>query len=151
MIELLVVVVIIAIAAAMVIPYAINTDDLEVASAARMISTDLQYAQNTAITSQTPITVSFNTVGESYTLSNASGLLIHPMSKSDFVIDFSAQRGFESLDIVSASFAGAATVTFDELGSPDNSGTITLQAGAFVYVVNVAVATGKVTVAASGP
>ena len=150
LLELLVVVVIIAIAAGIVVPYAVSTSDLSVISAARMIACDLQYAQNAAITSQKPTTVTFDISGESYTLSNTSGVLIHPMNKSGYVINFSSQQGFGKLDIVSANFSAASSVTFDEMGSPDNAGTITLQAGPHVYYVSVAVATGKVTVSSGG-
>ena len=147
--ELMVVVVIIGITAGMVIPYASSAADSAAMAGARMIVCDLQYAQNMAITTQTPVTVTFNPGGESYTLSNASGSLIHPINKTAYVVDFASQRGFEGLDIVSASFNGAASVAFDELGSPDNAGAVTIQAGAQAYVISVAAATGKVTVTAS--
>lgn len=145
--ELLIVVVIIGITAGMVIPYAASTSGTAAQAGARMVMCDLQYAQSAAITTQQPVTVLFNTNGESYALSNASGPLIHPMSKTAYVVDFSSQRGFEGLDIVSADFSGAPSVVFDELGSPNSAGRITLQAGARVYEINVAAATGKVTVA----
>ena len=148
--ELMVVVVIIGLTAGMVIPYASSAGDTAALAGARLMVCDLQYAQNTAITTQAPVTITFNTSGNSYTLSNASGTLIHPMSKQAYVVDFPAERGFEGLDIVSASFSAATSVTFDEFGSPDNAGTITLQAGSQVYVIRVAAATGKVTVAMAG-
>ncbi len=150
LIEIMVVVMILAIVAAVVIPQAVGTKDLQVMSAARMFATDLQYAQDTAITSQVPITVTIDTNAESYALSNASGNLEHPITKYEYVVDFMAQKGFESMDIVSVDFGGGNTIVFDEMGSPDNAGTITLRAGSHVYRVTVAVATGKVTVIASG-
>jgi len=146
----MVVIMILAIVGAVVIPQAIGTKDLQVMSAARMFATDLQYAQDTAITSQVPITVTIDTNAESYALSNASGTLEHPITKSDYVVDFAARKGFESVDVVSTDFGGSHTIAFDEMGSPDNAGTITLRAGSHVYRVTVAAATGKVTVIASG-
>ena len=148
--ELMVVVVIIGLTAGMVIPYASSAGDTAALAGARLMVCDLQYAQNTAITTQAPVTVTFNTSGNSYTLSNASGTLIHPMTKQAYVVEFPAERGFEGLDIVSASFSATTSVTFDEFGSPDDTGTITLQAGSQVYVITVAAATGKVTVAMAG-
>ena len=150
LVEIMVVLVILAIGAAMVIPQVVSMSDLEAVSAARMLSCDLQYAQDTAITSQLPVTVSFDPTGESYELTNASGALIHPMTKSDYVVSFPAQRGLEELDVVSANFGGSASVTFDELGSPDNGGSVVLQAGPHRYRVSVADATGKVTVTQLG-
>ena len=149
--EILVVVAVIAIAAAVIIPSAVSTDDFQVVSAARMITADLQYALDEAITTQNSVTVAFYPANESYGLSNASGALIHPMTKSAYSVDFRSQRGFSGLDIISADFDGNASVTFDELGAPDNAGTVTIQAGPHLYRIEVAAATGKVTVVASGP
>jgi len=149
LLEILVVVVILAIAAAIVVP-AFSSSSLQAVSAARMITADLQYAQNVAITSQGPVTVTFDPADNSYSLSNASGLLIHPMNKGAYSIDFGSQSGFGQLGIVSASFGGTSAVTFDELGAPDSSGNVAVQAGASAYVINVAGITGRVTVAAVG-
>jgi len=148
--ELMVVVVIIGLTAGMVIPYASSAGDTAALAGARLMVCDLQYAQNTAITTQAPVTITFNAAGNSYTLSNASGPLIHPMTKQAYVVDFPAQRGFEGLDIVSADFNATTSVTFDEFGSPDNAGSITLQAGSQSYEITVAGATGNVTVAIVG-
>ena len=145
--EIMVMVAIFAVAAAVIIPAAVSTTDFQAISAARMIAADLQYAQDQAITSQEPVTVTFDPATESYGLSNASGSLIHPMTKSVYDIDFRSRRGFGNLDLVSADFDGNKSVTFDELGSPDNAGVITLQAGPHLYRVEIAAATGKVTVA----
>ena len=152
LIELLVVLVIMAIAAGMVVPYAVSTGDLSVISAARMLSCDLQFAQNSAITSQQPVKVAIDPSAESYSLvwSNTSTPLIHPMNKSDYVVDFPSMRGLSELNVVSANFGGATDVIFDVLGSPDNAGSVTLQAGPNVYVVGVLTATGKVTVTRAG-
>ncbi|MDY6913937.1 MAG: GspH/FimT family protein [Planctomycetota bacterium] len=150
MIEIIVVLIVIAIAAAMVIPMVLSTADLEATSGARMLLSDLQYAQNVAITSQTPVTVTFDVSADSYSLTNTSGTLIHPISKSAYEVDFTAMRGFDRLEIVSAGFGGNASVTFDALGTPDNAGSVTLQAGPHIYRVDVAAATGKVTVTSIG-
>jgi Tfp pilus assembly protein FimT len=147
---MMMVLIIIGIVAAVVIPNAISTSSFQATSAARMIATDLQYAQDTAITSQTPITVTFNVGNESYRLSNASGTLIHPITKSVYVTDFGGLDGFSEVDIVSADFNGAAAVTFDELGAPDRAGTVVMRAGDHAYRLDVAPATGKVTVTRSG-
>jgi len=150
LVEILVVVIIMGIAAGVVIPMAIDSGDLQAAGGARMLASDLQYAQSTAITTQTPVTVTFNISGDSYTLSNASGPLIHPMTKDAYTVDFDTIGGFSSLDLVSVSFGGEAEVTFDELGSPGNPGTVTIQAGAYTYQITVSAATGRVTVAMTG-
>ncbi len=143
------VVLIVGIAAAMVIPSAVNTSDLQVMSAARMLATDLQYAQDTAITSQLPVTVTFTPASETYSLTNASGTLIHPITKDAYTVNFGATQGFSAVDIVSADFDGAAQVTFDELGTPSAAGDVVMQAGPHVYTVTVAAVTGRVTASGS--
>ena len=149
LVELFVVVVILAISAAVVIP-SMNSSSLQAVSAARMIAADLQYAQNMAITTQAPVTVTFDAAGNSYSLSNASGALIHPMNKNAYSIDFGSQSGFGQLNIVYVSFGAGSSVTFDELGAPDNPGNVTVQAGETVYMIDVAGTTGRVTVTTTG-
>ena len=152
LIELLVVVVILAIAGMAVIPMMSGTGDLQAISAARIIATDLQYAQNVAITTQELIEVTFDIMVESYDLaSKTSGALQHTMTKEDYVVGFKGQENFDQVDLVSASFGGGAKVAFDELGSPDNGGSVTVQAGSTVYRVDVAPVTGMVTVTQVGP
>jgi prepilin-type N-terminal cleavage/methylation domain-containing protein len=147
LVELIVVVVLLAVVAAVVIPQAISSADFQAVSGARLVASDLQYAQNVAITAQSPVTVTFYPASRSYSLTDyRSQPLIHPITKSAYTVNFAAQRGFERLGIVSASFGGAAAVTFDELGSPSNAGTVVLRAGPHTYRIEVAASTGKVTV-----
>jgi prepilin-type N-terminal cleavage/methylation domain-containing protein len=151
--ELIVVIVILAIAAAVAVPMAVGTGDMQVIGAARMLSADLQYAQSEAVTAQQPVTVSFTPSQETYALTwtNTSAPLIHPMTKGAYTVDFRNRDGFANLDVVSASFGGSQSVEFDELGAPDEAGTVTLQAGEHVYQVSLASVTGKVTVTAVNP
>lgn len=146
LVEILTVVVILAITAFIIVPYAAGGADFQANSAATMLTCDLQYAQNLSISSQTPTTVTFDPNHVTYTLSNASGTLIQPMTNAAYTVNFSTQRGFGEVKIVSAVFGNGKTVTFDITGAPDNPGTVTLQAGANIYRVNVAAATGSVTV-----
>jgi len=143
------VVLIVGIIAAMVIPSALNTADLQALSAARMLATDLQYAQDTAITSQTPVTVTVNPNAESYFLSNASGTLIHPITKGAYVVDFRSMQGFTAVNVVSANFGGTGQVSFDEVGTPSQAGSVVIQGGPSVYTVTVSAVTGRVTASSS--
>ena len=150
--ELIVVLVIVAIAAAMVVPYAFGTSSQAV-SAARMIASDLQYAQNTAITDQQSVSVYFDAQGRNYSLRyNESTYLKHPITREDYIVDFDTLEGFESMTIVSVDFGGDSTVTFDVLGAPEpaGGGTITVRAGHHVYRLEVSAATGNVTVTETG-
>lgn len=146
LVEVIVVMVLLAIAAAVIVPQAVETSDLEVVAAARLVASDLNYAQDLAVTSQSPITVTFSPAANSYTLSNESGSLIHPITKKTYQTAFTEGSGFGRVEVVSATFGSGNTVTFDELGTPSAAGTVILQAGGHVYHVSVAAATGRVTV-----
>jgi len=147
--ELIVVLIVVAITAALVVPYASSTDSQAV-SAARLAACDLQYAQSLAITMQAPVTVTYSTAARTYTLSNASGTLNHPMTGKPYVVGYGTTRGYESVSIVSAAFSAGSSVTFDATGAPDNAGSVTLRAGTSVYRLAVAAATGNVTVTRVG-
>lgn len=151
LVELMVVLVVLAIVSAVVVPHVMESSDIEALSAARVLSADLQYAQDMAITTQQDITVTFNAATGTYTLSNASGPLIHPINKTEYVTTFGSQRGMGQVQMHSAAFGGEAKVTFDEVGSPSAGGSVSLQAGAYICQVNVAGTTGKVTVSTPPP
>ena len=146
LVEIIVVLVILAIAATVVVPYAVGTSSIQASSAARLIMSDLEYAQSQAITTQTPVSVTFSVSGNSYTVSNASGTLIHPISKQAYVVDFDTSSGFENVSVSAVDFGCAQDVTFDALGAPDNDGTVTVVAGSHTYTVTVAPVSGRVTV-----
>ncbi len=146
LVEIIVTLVILAIVAAMTVPYVTGAASIQASSAARLIMSDLEYAQSQAITTQSPVSVTFSVSGNSYTVSNASGTLIHPISKQAYVVDFDTLGGFGNVSVSAADFGGALNVTFDALGAPDNNGTVTVIAGSHTYTVTVAPVSGRVTV-----
>lgn len=146
LVEILVVLVILGIAAAMVVPRITGMGDMQASGAARILLADMQYAQNEAIVTQKDVTVTFDPDGAAYALSNIDGSLTHPLTKSAFVTAFPSTRGYEKVGMVSASFGGTNRVTFDSMGSPDNGGQVVLAADGAAYRLTVAAVTGKVTV-----
>lgn len=147
LVELMVVMIILAIAAAMILPQAFGTSDLRAKSAARLVVADLEYAQNTAIVTQSNTTVTFDDSNNSYEVSNVSGTLIHPITHQEYEVDFDTKRGFDGVSIVAVDFDGGFSVTFDSLGAPDPDGTVDIGAGEHAYRVTVTPVTGRVTVA----
>ena len=147
LIELIAVIVIIAVAATIVVPYATGTTSFQASSASRLIMSDLEYAQNQAITTQIPVSVTFSVSENSYTVSNASGTLIHPISKKAYMVDFDTTGGFGKVSVSSVDFGGGSSITFDALGAPDNDGRVTVVAGQHTYTVTVSPVSGRVTVA----
>ena len=88
--EVLTMVLVIGIAAAVVIPVLGSSDYSVTVSGARRVASDLQYAQDLAIATQKDITVTFDVDRESYWLSNESGVLIHPITNNAYTTAFTA-------------------------------------------------------------
>jgi len=158
LVEIIIVVVILGIAAALVVPTLSNAADIQVRSAANRIAADLDYAKGLAITHQGRYSVVFDVSGESYEIQEADGTSVrNPLTgASSFVVNFSTDDRLSQVDIVSADFDSDSsdTITFDYLGSPYsgtttaplNIGQITLQADDFSLTVDIEPVTGYVTI-----
>ena len=163
LVELIIVVVILGIAAMMAIPMVSNAADMQVRSAANRIAADMDYAKNLAITHQSRYCVIFDEADESYEIRvdpfGVSDVIDHPVNPGKFVVDFSADSRLSRVKIVSADFDSGVsvsnTITFDYLGSPYSgagspapldAGTITLEADNFSLTVDVEPVTGYVTI-----
>ncbi len=146
LVELLVMTAVLIVAMAIVVPMLGSSSYSVSRAGARRLASDMQYAQDYAISSQKDVTVSFDLASESYSLSNESGVLIHPITNSDYEIVFSSISELANLDIVST--AGGGSVTFDTGGVPDVGVTITLRAADSLFYVKVSAVTGTVSVEA---
>ncbi|HLB72575.1 MAG TPA: GspH/FimT family protein [Sedimentisphaerales bacterium] len=147
-IEILIVVVILAIAAMTAIPMMSSAGSVQVRSVSNMIAADLEYAKSLAITKGQDFTVVFDTSGDSYSIKDQIGTTIwHPVKKEPFyyVIDLQAE-GLDRVDITGADFGGSPEVTFNYLGSPDNGGTVSVQGGGRTVIISVEAVTGYITV-----
>ena len=147
LIEILIVIVILAIAAMTAIPMMSSAASVQIRSAGNMIAADLEYAKSLAISRGQNFSVVFDEGAESYSIVDQDGNTIsHPVKKGfDYVIDFQ-DEGLGRVEIADADFDGASQVQFDYLGSPDNGGTVHLQAGDMSATVSVEPVTGYITV-----
>lgn len=155
MIELLIVVVIIAIAALTAIPMMTSADSFQMRSAANMIAADLEYAKTIAISRGQSFSVVFDKANESYRIEDESGTVIaHPVKKGfDYIIDFQNNSRLSKVDIEDVDFDTTSEVKFDYLGSPYNgdgdplnSGVISLRVGQITVTVNVEPVTGFISI-----
>jgi len=154
-IELLIVVVIIAIAALTVVPMVSSAASMQIRSAANMVAADLEYAKSMAISRGQYISVVFNEATESYQIEDQNGDVIqHPVKKGFlYTMDFRNDSRLDRVEIVSANFDATNSIKFDYLGSPYNgggaalnSGVITLRAGSFTRTVTVEPVTGYISI-----
>ncbi|MCC6422662.1 MAG: type II secretion system protein [Phycisphaerales bacterium] len=163
LIEILVVVVILGIASAVILPSISSRDDLKVAAAARIVMSDLIYAQNQAITNQKVCYIQFDKTNGKYTLMSTMSpavTLQHPINHVDYVEKFGASGspGLTNITLTDATFDGKLTLAFDEMGSPLaydtgtgttavlSSGTIKLTCGSNTLTISVEPYTGEISI-----
>lgn len=159
LIEIIVVVMILSIAAMIAVPMMSSAADIQVRSAANRLSADLDYAKNLAITHQQNFTVVFDdsaTSSNGYQIQDSTATVVtNPVSGRAFTVLYANEHGINrvkvsalALDPVTASKA----ITFNYLGSPLidgadlNNGQITLTADGFSLKVVVEPMTGYVTI-----
>lgn len=141
LVEILITVVILGIAAAMVIPSMGDTGVLRVQAAVRQIISDIRYAQSEAVAHQRSVGVLFDPVNKTYGLIDmpASGTVTMSMAFQTIVFD--ASMGDATISSVSFanSMGNANLLIFDEQGTPVLSATS-----------NVAPTTGQIVITGSG-
>ena len=144
--ELLIVLLILSIVVAMAIPKMGSAGSMQVRAAADMIAADLEYAKSMATSRQGNYTVIFNTGTESYQIEDSNGVINHPVKAgSQFIISLSADNRLDEVDITDVNFDETDQVEFNRMGSPDNAGTITLQAGGATATITVEAITGYIS------
>jgi prepilin-type N-terminal cleavage/methylation domain-containing protein len=155
LVEMIVVLVILSIAAMLAIPLATSGASTQLKSAATIIASDLEYAKSMAISRGKLYRVVFDTGTESYSIEDANGVISNPVTNRPYTVNFAADTRLSQVDISNVSFDTSNTVTFDYLGSPYsgagsgsplNSGVITLSANGSTMKVNVEPVTGYITI-----
>jgi prepilin-type N-terminal cleavage/methylation domain-containing protein len=160
LVEILVVVIILGITSAIIIPSIGTRDDLKVAAGARLVVSDLIFAQNRAIATQQMHYVLFDPANERYSVLTGlpSTYVTHPITKSNFITTMNGPGGTEGLLIDSAGFGGQPIIGFDEMGIPYSvtgggvatalvdAGTVDVTCGELSVTVSVEPYTGEIQV-----
>jgi prepilin-type N-terminal cleavage/methylation domain-containing protein len=124
LIEILMVISILGVAAAIIIPQVGARDDLRCQSMARSIMADLAYVQSRAVSTQRKQYVRFDVDANTYevldAISGTEHLIDHPVNHNPFRVTLGATRRDSLKDVVfdAASFNGKPVLYFDELGTP---------------------------------
>jgi len=147
--EILIVVLIIAIAAMMAVPMISSASSMQIQSAANMIAADLEYAKSMAITRQKTYTVVFDKSNERYQIEDPDGIIAHPVKRGfPYIVDFRGDSRLGKVDISNVDFGGSSRVGFNLLGSPDKGGFIELcpQGGGAPTRITVEPVTGYISI-----
>jgi len=153
LVEVLVTVAILGLVGLVVVPQVTSSHQLVAQAATRSIVANLSAAQNEAIARQKPVGVVFEVSENRFMLVDAEGNVLAernmPGGSDASVIDFDRNAQYRGVELVSAQLGddpGAPMVMYDELGSPDTGGTITLRATEHRYRVSISDFTGRITV-----
>ncbi len=160
LVELILVVLILGIAALVAVPMFASAADIQVRATANRIAADLDYARGLAITRQKNYAVVFDPATEFYDIREAGEAdpIENPLDGGDFEVNLTTDSRVGGVVIDSADFDGETTITFDYLGTPyagegtgsilNVLGVITLESrdGSFSLTITVEPMTGCVTI-----
>jgi len=156
LVEVLITVTIMGMSAAVVVPSMRNGGTLGVQAGARIIVSDLLYAQNEAMAQNATRRVIFTPDDNRYRVqrydqTEAKWLddfnpVLGGNSTNNYTIDFDEDSRFKGIEIVSANFGSDAWVEFDDMGNPSSGGTVVIRFNDLSYEIKVAPFTGRVTV-----
>jgi len=154
LVELLMVITVLIIAAAIVIPNIGAASDVRAMSAARTVASDLELARDLALKTQRPHTVLFSSNGQSYKVVadyggesyTSADAIDHPVVAGKvFEVTPAGLNGMGTVAVTGISFGGQEYVTFNELGEPSSSGSLNIEAGQTLIRIDVAGLTGSVS------
>lgn len=145
LLELMVVLLLLGIISAIAVPSINSTlDEMKLDSAAQEIVSAIYYIQSLAIKEGIVYGVQFNAETNSFNCIQ-TGLVINPLDKKQYQVDFNAEGHLQGVDITSASFL-AGKLTFDSLGEASESGTVLLDYAGRQKTITVSAPIGKVTI-----
>ena len=140
--ELLVVLSIIAIVAALAVPrYANSVGRYRADAAAKRVAADLTLARAKARAASNGQSVTFNTTAGTYTVSGVRNLA---RPSAIYTVDLSGSPYMVTIDY--ADFGGAPQAQFDMFGTPQWAGTVKVRSGDYSRTVQLAKEDGSVTV-----
>lgn len=128
LIELVMVIVIVGVLAALAVPRFNAFSSAKLSSAANKLVSDLRYVQQLAVSRHTTYRVYFDTSLDRYEVRDVSdnSLAKDPFSRQDFIVSFRTDPQFSGVDINTASFGSTAGLLFNWEGVPQNNNSVNL-------------------------
>jgi prepilin-type N-terminal cleavage/methylation domain-containing protein len=164
LVEILVVVVILGICAAIIVPQIGHRDDLATVSMARTIVADLSYAQSLAVSTQRRHFVRFDLTNNRYDLLDqmtpSEQIITQPVNLTQFRVQLGSARKDNLKDVMldDVTFDTQTVLMFDELGTPHAynptsntstalvAGSIRLKSHAYTLTITVEPYSGELRV-----
>ncbi len=172
LIEVLIVVTLLGLASALLIPYLVHGDSMQLQAAVRHVVADISFAQSDALSHQEYRRVHFYDDGSGYCLvrvdqadigsefdAETADYIHDPIAPGHeaghYIFDLSTEEGFDGVSITDVDIDGddGHDLYFDPLGGtvmtggvPGIGGTIKITAGEDTYEIDIAPFTGKLTV-----
>jgi type II secretory pathway pseudopilin PulG len=172
LIELIMVMAVLALAAAMLVPQLVGRDSLTVQAAIRMLIADLSFAQTDALANQEFRRVVFYDNGAGYCIIRVPSASWVTPDLSDpsvdyvydplghmgqYIVNFFEDDRFEGVEITAAEIDGTTLsdrpeITYDQLGgtvkgaAPGTGGYVEMSFGDEIYRIDITAFTGKLTV-----
>jgi len=140
LVEVVLTIAIIATISAIAVPrYAMAASRYRVEAACRRIVSDLQTAQTRAVATSASITVSFDTVAETYTATFPSP----EQPATNYTVNLT--RDPYAAQISTATFGSGTSFSFNGFGLPSSGGTVVVTSGAVTGTLTVDADSGAVT------
>ncbi len=145
--ELLILMVVLGIAASVGIPSYFNRPDVTLKSAAELLANDLREVGGRAAVYRESLCVRFDGDGGGYSATDRSGqLLVSPYGGGAFVRRYGVDAVFRGVTIEALEPETPRSVTFDATGTASRSVAVTLGYGGETRVVTLAARSGLVAV-----
>ncbi len=151
LIEIIVVVIILSIAALIAIPVFSGAAEMQLSAAADKLAADMEYAKSLAVTTQRNHKVVFDTDADSYDIwgfdsgTGTWSIVTDPVKKNDFRVVYSQEGRLSRVGISSATFSDN-TVQFNYTGEPAEGGSVVLDASGSTMTVHVESGTGYISI-----
>jgi prepilin-type N-terminal cleavage/methylation domain-containing protein len=151
LIELVMVLVLAGILAALAIPRFDSFYSIKLDGCAKKIAADVRYSQQMAVSRHSSSRIVFNIASDTYSAEEQlvtggpwSGLK-DPFTRYNLTMNFNSDPQYRGIDIVAANFASSNTLQFDWQGVVVSGGSITLNYQGNARTIIVANNTGKVS------
>jgi len=149
LVEIMIVLLLLGIVLSAAIPSMNSTlDGMKLDGAAQEVVYAIQYVRSLSIKEGTGYGVKFFPDTNNFECydTDTDGVILNPVDKKPYEIDFDAEGHLQGIDLVSAALGGNQVVEFNSLGELSVSGSVVLGYSGARKTVNVSAPLGRITV-----